>query len=88
MPSPLAAALSVAADDAVTVDDIADADDSPYTINATHVVDVLLFVQYFHHCLYTTKMSQRILSLRKKSLSISKRIIHMHLTAVLGLSLL
>jgi hypothetical protein len=43
--------LSVAADDAVAREDIANADDSPHTINATQVLDVLLFVQYFHHWL-------------------------------------
>ena len=43
--------LSVVADDAVAREDIADADESPNTINATHVVDVLLFMQYFHHWL-------------------------------------
>jgi hypothetical protein len=56
VPSPLQyieddPASSVAADDAVAVDDIVDADDSPYTVNATQVLDVLLFVQYFHHWL-------------------------------------
>jgi hypothetical protein len=55
-------ALTVAADDAVAVDDIADADDSPYTVNATQVVDVLLFVQYFHHWL---PLSQRMYSLEE-----------------------
>ena len=44
-------ALSVAADDAVAREDIADADESPNTINATQVVDVLLFMQYFYHWL-------------------------------------
>ena len=44
-------ALSVAADDAVAREDIADADESPNTINATQVVDVLLFMQYVHHWL-------------------------------------
>ena len=44
-------ALSVAADNAVAREDIADADESPNTINATQVVDVLLFMQYFHHWL-------------------------------------
>ena len=43
-------ALSVAADDAVAREDIADADESPNTINAAQV-DVLLFMQYFHHWL-------------------------------------